>query len=300
MENIVASWEKLKKVTEEYIRIPMLYILFIALNIFIYLEKGHKISSLLTSNFVLKNLFDLVLGSLSMIYGNYLNIVLFLFIVVGLVLLLFEKTSLFDLLPEDVEYTNGYTESWNPISAAKRLFSLILNLSTNLFIIYISILFIIDPDKFFIENNFIVIKKVMGETSINFLWYLNYIIVIFMIHRSLFVIKYKADKHYLKLSGSRYSVISSFNVSNEWKTICTMIVKDTYNFKQYYLLEGETHRREQKEMKVPSFGKSHEKQVYWEKVEIPIAKRSYKILDKSENLSDIVYYYDEFKKRRTT
>ena len=35
----------------------------------------------------------------------------------------------------------------------------------------------------------------------------------------------------------------------------------------------------------------------WIKEEIPKFKRQYHILDKSENLSDIIYYYDELKKK---
>ncbi|MBM7643339.1 hypothetical protein [Streptococcus loxodontisalivarius] len=299
MENIISSWSKLKKITEEYTKLPIIYILFVFLNLLVYLDKGTEISRFLTTNLVLKKLIGLLLEILSIVYDNILVIYTVLFIVILVILLLFEKTPIFNSLPEDIEYISGYIESWNPVSAAKRLFSLIVNLSTNLFVVYIFTIFIIKPDKFFIENNFVVIKEITEETVINFLWYLNYIFLIYMVLRSLFVIKYKGDNSYLKLDSFRYNEISSFNVSNEWETNCIMIVKDTYNFKQYYLLEGQTHRQVWKERSISHFGVSKEQEFYWQKEAIPISKRSYKILDKSENLSDIVYYYKELKKRRT-
>lgn len=297
MENVVDSWSKLKKVTEEYTRIPINYILFIVLNLLIYLDKDQLLSDLVISNSVLKNIFILLLEILSIFYDRILTIYIFVIIVMVLILFLFEKTPVFNLLPKDIEYVNGYTESWNPVSAVNRLFNLLIKLSTSWYVVYVFILFIIKPGNFSIENNYVLIRKVSEESLINFLWNINYLALCLIVVRSLFVIKYKDIESHLKFSNLRYNVVSEFDSSNDDETIKYLIVKDTYNFKQYYLLKCETHKRELKKIKDLSFNGQEVTRTYWEKGVIPISKRNYKILDKSENLSDLIYYYEELKKQ---
>ena len=297
MENVVDSWSKLKKVTEEYTRIPINYILFIVLNLLIYLDKDQLLSDLVISNSVLKNIFILLLEILSIFYDRILTIYIFVIIVMVLILFLFEKTPVFNLLPKDIEYVNGYTESWNPVSAVNRLFNLLIKLSTSWYVVYVFILFIIKPGNFSIENNYVLIRKVSEESLINFLWNINYLVLCLIVVRSLFVIKYKDIESHLKFSNLRYNVVSEFDGSNDDETIKYLIVKDTYNFKQYYLLKCETHKRELKKIKDLSFNGQEVTRTYWEKGVIPISKRNYKILDKSENLSDLIYYYEELKKQ---
>ena len=297
MENVVDSWSKLKKVTEEYTRIPINYILFIVLNVLIYLDKDQLLSDLVISNSVLKNIFILLLEILSIFYDRILTIYIFVIIVMVLILFLFEKTPVFNLLPKDIEYVNGYTESWNPVSAVNRLFNLLIKLSTSWYVVYVFILFIIKPGNFSIENNYVLIRKVSEESLINFLWNINYLVLCLIVVRSLFVIKYKDIESHLKFSNLRYNVVSEFDSSNDDETIKYLIVKDTYNFKQYYLLKCETHKRELKKIKDLSFNGQEVTRTYWEKGVIPISKRNYKILDKSENLSDLIYYYEELKKQ---
>ena len=297
MENVVDSWSKLKKVTEEYTRIPINYILFIVLNLLIYLDKDQLLSDLVISNSVLKNIFILLLEILSIFYDRILTIYIFVIIVMVLILFLFEKTPVFNLLPKDIEYVNGYTESWNPVSAVNRLFNLLIKLSTSWYVVYVFILFIIKPGNFSIENNYVLIRKVSEESLINFLWNINYLVLCLIVVRSLFVIKYKDIESHLKFSNLRYNVVSEFDSSNDDETIKYLIVKDTYNFKQYYLLKCETHKRELKKIKDLSFNGQEVTRTYWEKGVIPISKRNYKILDKSENLSDLIYYYEELKKQ---
>ena len=297
MENVVDSWSKLKKVTEEYTRIPINYILFIVLNLLIYLDKDQLLSDLVISNSVLKNIFILLLEILYIFYDRILTIYIFVIIVMVLILFLFEKTPVFNLLPKDIEYVNGYTESWNPVSAVNRLFNLLIKLSTSWYVVYVFILFIIKPGNFSIENNYVLIRKVSEESLINFLWNINYLVLCLIVVRSLFVIKYKDIESHLKFSNLRYNVVSEFDSSNDDETIKYLIVKDTYNFKQYYLLKCETHKRELKKIKDLSFNGQEVTRTYWEKGVIPISKRNYKILDKSENLSDLIYYYEELKKQ---
>lgn len=297
MENVVDSWSKLKKVTEEYTRIPINYILFIVLNLLIYLDKDQLLSDLVISNSVLKNIFILLLEILSIFYDRILTIYIFVIIVMVLILFLFEKTPVFNLLPKDIEYVNGYTESWNPVSAVNRLFNLLIKLSTSWYVVYVFILFIIKPGNFSIENNYVLIRKVSEESLINFLWNINYLVLCLIVVQSLFVIKYKDIESHLKFSNLRYNVVSEFDSSNDDETIKYLIVKDTYNFKQYYLLKCETHKRELKKIKDLSFNGQEVTRTYWEKGVIPISKRNYKILDKSENLSDLIYYYEELKKQ---
>lgn len=253
MENVVDSWSKLKKVTEEYTRIPINYILFIVLNLLIYLDKDQLLSDLVISNSVLKNIFILLLEILSIFYDRILTIYIFVIIVMVLILFLFEKTPVFNLLPKDIEYVNGYTESWNPVSAVNRLFNLLIKLSTSWYVVYVFILFIIKPGNFSIENNYVLIRKVSEESLINFLWNINYLVLCLIVVRSLFVIKYKDIESHLKFSNLRYNVVSEFDSSNDDETIKYLIVKDTYNFKQYYLLKCETHKRELKKIKDLSF-----------------------------------------------
>ena len=277
MENVVDSWSKLKKVTEEYTRIPINYILFIVLNLLIYLDKDQLLSDLVISNSVLKNIFILLLEILSIFYDRILTIYIFVIIVMVLILFLFEKTPVFNLLPKDIEYVNGYTESWNPVSAVNRLFNLLIKLSTSWYVVYVFILFIIKPGNFSIENNYVLIRKVSEESLINFLWNINYLVLCLIVVRSLFVIKYKDIESHLKFSNLRYNVVSEFDSSNDDETIKYLIVKDTYNFKQYYLLKCETHKRELKKIKDLSFNGQEVTRTYWEKGVIPISKRNYKI-----------------------
>ncbi|MEI4367899.1 hypothetical protein V9Z29_08945 [Streptococcus suis] len=297
MENVVDSWSKLKKVTEEYTRMSINYILFIVLNILIYLEKGQLLSDLVNSNSVLKNTLVLLLEILSIFYDRILTIYIFVFIVMFIILLLFEKTPIFNLLPKDIEYVNGYTESWNPVSAVNRLLKLLINLSTSWYVVYVFILFIIKPGNFSIENNHVIIREVSEESLVNFLWNINYLVLCLIVVRSLFVIKYKDIESHLKFSNLEYNVVSEFDSSNDTETIKYLIVKDTYNFKQYYLLKCKTHRRVLKEIRDLSFDDQEETRTDWEKEAIPISKRNYKILDRSENLSDLTYYYEELKKQ---
>ena len=170
-------------------------------------------------------------------------------------------------------------------------------MSTSWYVVYVFILFIIKPGNFSIENNYVLIRKVSEESLINFLWNINYLVLCLIVVRSLFVIKYKDIESHLKFSNLRYNVVSEFDSSNDDETIKYLIVKDTYNFKQYYLLKCETHKRELKKIKDLSFNGQEVTRTYWEKGVIPISKRNYKILDKSENLSDLIYYYEELKKQ---
>lgn len=297
MENTIDAWSRLKNLAEETTRIPIAYIMFIFLNILIYLRKGQTISSVIISNLFFKGTLELLLGALSVIYDNILVILITVFIIAVLIVLLFEKTKIFGVLPEDIEYVNGEVESWNPVSAANRLLSVIFNLSTFYFVYYTFLLFVLNPNYFYIKNNWIVLGNEQKDFLLNLLWNINYIALLYFIARALFVIKYKNTESYLKFSYLRYNIVSEFDISNDRETVKYLIVKDTYNFKQYYLLECKTHKRELKETKDLSFSGQRKTHTHWEKEEIPILKRSYHILDKTENLSDIVYYYDELRKK---
>lgn len=297
MQNILNSWSNLKKIAEEKARIPIAYVIFVLLNVLIYSKKGMIISNIVTSNHTVKTVLELFFDLLSIIYNNIYIVFAVTISIFLLILFLFEKTAIFNILPDDTEYVNGMVESWNPVSAANRLFNLILNLSTRYFIYYIVLIFIINSEYISLKNNLVILGDPQKDYLLNILWSINYFILLYHIIRAAFVIKYKDDKRSLKLSNFRYNEISKFNVSSKYETIQYIIVKDTYDLKQYYLLEGRTHKQELKEFNSFSSKNKRENHTYWIKEEIPLTARSYQILDKSENLSDLVYYYNELKEK---
>lgn len=296
MDNIIDNWSKLKKITEETIKVPFSYMVFTFLNILIYSGKGQKFSDIIISNQSIKKLLILLSELLSIIYNNYVSIFLTITLTALLILGLFEKTNIFSRLPDDVEFTDGTVISWNPVSAVKNLFSLMFSLSTDYFIFYCLLLFVVAPKKYIVDNYLIFYENLDYSNLLNILLRFNGLILFYFILRALFVIKYREEKRYLKYS-SRYNTISSFSVSSDRDTIKYIIVRDGYYFSDYYLLRVETHKSKfKKRIGGPSrYGEIIHKE--WIKEEISEPKRIYQILDKGENLSDIVYYYDELKKR---
>ncbi|MCY7221849.1 hypothetical protein MK546_07115 [Streptococcus cristatus] len=296
MNNIIVNWTKLKKITEETTKVPFTYLIFILLSVLIYSGKGQNISEIVTSNYIIKQILVLLTELLSLIYNNYIAIFVAIVLAAILILVLFWKTSVFNILPNDIEYTDGTVISWNPVSAAQRLFNLIVNLSTDCFICYYLLNFIINTKYFEVKYYLIFFKNSEIDNLLNILMVVNYIILLSFVLKALFVIKYKDTKRWLKFS-SEYEVISSFSVSSEDDTIQYIVARDGYTFTNYYLLQVQTHKRQLKEMKGGlSIAGDSSRQEYI-KEEIPLSKRSYRILDKGENLSDIVYYYDELKKK---
>ena len=139
-------------------------------------------------------------------------------------------------------------------------------------------------------------KKQENSNILNILWSVNCLILFRLILQAFFVIKYTDKKRYLKYS-LRYNTISSFSISSERNTVLYMIVRNSSDFSNYYLLQVETHKQQLKETIGGLSNNNGAIRREWIKEEIPKFKRQYHILDKSENLSDIIYYYDELKKK---
>lgn len=275
MNNIIDIWSKLKEITEETIKVPFTYMMFFLLNVLIYSSKGQQISEVITLSNVIRQIITLLTELLSIIFNNYIAILLIVTLIALLILVLFKKTNIFNKLPEDIEYTDGTVVSWNPLSAVNRLFSLIFSLSTDYFIF---------------------LKKQENSNILNILWSVNCLILFRLILQAFFVIKYTDKKRYLKYS-LRYNTISSFSISSERNTVLYMIVRNSSDFSNYYLLQVETHKQQLKETIGGLSNNNGAIRREWIKEEIPKFKRQYHILDKSENLSDIIYYYDELKKK---
>lgn len=144
MNNIIDIWSKLKEITEETIKVPFTYMMFFLLNVLIYSGKGQQISEVITLSNVIRQIITLLTELLSIIFNNYIGILLIVTLIALLILVLFKKTNIFNKLPEDIEYTDGTVVSWNPLSAVNRLFSLIFSLSTDYFIFYCCLIFIIN------------------------------------------------------------------------------------------------------------------------------------------------------------
>lgn len=275
MNNIIDIWSKLKEITEETIKVPFTYMMFFLLIVLIYSSKGQQISEVITLSNVIRQIITLLTELLSIIFNNYIAILLIVTLIALLILVLFKKTNIFNKLPEDIEYTDGTVVSWNPLSAVNRLFSLIFSLSTDYFIF---------------------LKKQENSNILNILWSVNCLILFRLILQAFFVIKYTDKKRYLKYS-LRYNTISSFSISSERNTVLYMIVRNSSDFSNYYLLQVETHKQQLKETIGGLSNNNGAIRREWIKEEIPKFKRQYHILDKSENLSDIIYYYDELKKK---
>jgi len=140
------------------------------------------------------------------------------------------------------------------------------------------------------------LKNQENSNILNILWSVNCLILFRLILQAFFVIKYTDKKRYLKYS-LRYNTISSFSISSERNTVLYMIVRNSSDFSDYYLLQVETHKQQLKETIGGLSNNNGSIRREWIKEEIPKFKRQYHILDKSENLSDIIYYYDELKKK---
>ncbi|WP_270317669.1 hypothetical protein [Streptococcus salivarius] len=296
MNNIIDNWSKLKEITEETIKVPFTYMMFFLLNVLIYSSKGQQISEVITLSNVIRQIITLLTELLSIIFNNYIAILLIVTLIALLILVLFKKTNIFNKLPEDIEYTDGTVVSWNPLSAVNRLFSLIFSLSTDYFIFYCCLIFIINPNFYIVDDYFIFLKNQENSNILNILWSVNCLILFRLILQAFFVIKYTDKKRYLKYS-LRYNTISSFSISSERNTVLYMIVRNSSDFSNYYLLQVETHKQQLKETIGGLSNNNGAIRREWIKEEIPKFKRQYHILDKSENLSDIIYYYDELKKK---
>ena len=103
MNNIIDIWSKLKEITEETIKVPFTYMMFFLLNVLIYSGKGQQISEVITLSNVIRQIITLLTELLSIIFNNYIGILLIVTLIALLILVLFKKTNIFNKLPEDIE-----------------------------------------------------------------------------------------------------------------------------------------------------------------------------------------------------
>jgi len=291
MSTLIENIKQIKNYTDKHIKIPFPYILFIV-DVFL-LYNTRYIDLIGMANWLPNNIKNILLGVTNELYGKVFLIMSVLLIAVLILSLLASYTSVFRyILPKDVEYIDDTTVSWNEYSAIRKVSGIIIRLGTTWWIYYFSINIFLNQhfhvETFFISkdvgeqlDNILVNSSYISAKNLEFmntLYYLNIVITIVWIVKALFEIRIPSDKYSIKFKDlSHYIEINSFKSTRNNNQI--KILKTKYSKKEKYLIiEGDF------ESGSPFSNKNSDN--------IPMHKRAYKILNLSENLSDIIYHFE--------
>lgn len=292
-ELILKKVSDIKEYTDKHIKIPFIYILFL-ISIFLFFNTKF-IDIINASEWVPSNIKDFLLSFVNLVYSQY-DILIFLLLCIIIIVDILEKTNILQkILPKKVELINGTTVSWDVISAIKKLCSIGFQISTSGWIIYFFINVIFNEHNyvrnfFALENNISVdisyISKKNSEDMIGF-FILNIIILLYHISKSLFEIKITSNIYYIKKDRiDMYHIINSFNYENTLKEKFQIIlIKEKYAKKPKFLLAKSQITRF-------TYDENNNN--------LKDVNCSYKIIDSSENLSDIIYQFDALKEQSTT
>ncbi|MCY1714629.1 hypothetical protein [Caproiciproducens galactitolivorans] len=293
--NTIQQVKEIKKYTDDRIRIPFAYIIFLVA-VFIFLNPKY-ITLIGASNWVPSNIREIALTFASSLYSQIIIILLILGSI-WLALTMLSRVSVFrKILPKDVDYTNNTTVSWNEYSAIAKISHAIKQLVTTWWIYCFSLNVLFGRycyTNFFDTNNGLNnLGDILNSNLkiMNCLFYLNILCAVYYILKALFEIRKPTRKVYLKYDDlSFYHFINSFEKANSLKEVYkTIILKEKYSDKQKYLL---IH------VQLSRYGLVKDKftdELISQIEPIPEYQRTYEIMDSSENLSDIVYNFESLK-----
>lgn len=297
INEIVSQIEKIKEMTESHFNIPMKYILLFFSCFLVWNPK--YISYINIVDWFPEILRIIVYEFFNIIYSNFVVIILTFSFILLVLLTLADHTSFFrKVLPKSVDHGNGTIVSWNETSAAIRLVSIIRLLFFDIFIYYFAFNVIFNINNF-VDNFFIlhhiqekqewISKNVLLSASLFFLnivLFLNILSGVYYIMKALFEVK-STDKYSLNSSDiNSYIFINSFSTKNSLKEeFKILILKNKYSTKAEFLI-----------VEVKIYEYKIEDDLIESVKKIPHHSRRYKILDKSENLEEIIYYFKVLKR----
>ena len=307
IKSLIDQINEVKKLTADRMNIPLTYILFLLVCFLMW--KPEYVSMINIFSWLPTNIGKIILTTSYLVYTNLIPILITLLILLFIIILITGYTPIFQkILPNEVEYTNDTTVCWNEYSAIRRLLSIIKNLASTFFVYYLSINVLANPYNFvenffidgFFQGDFFQSQNTLIESSylskytlvlMNLFFWLNIIYTIYLIIKALFEIKIPTDKYSLSSNDLiLFTKINSFSEKNSsGEQFETIIFKQNYRKKPIFFLA-----------RVKLTNQEFKKNLYsddysWVTDEIPPAKRSYHILDKSENLADIVYFFESLK-----
>ncbi|MBC1899090.1 hypothetical protein HCA68_15585 [Listeria booriae] len=307
IKGAIEQVKEIKKITADMINIPLTYLLFLGACFLLW--KPRYIELINVSGWMPNNIEEIILGIFNIVYGNIATILTILFICLLLLTLLDRYTPIFSFFHYfKVEYANNTTVVWNQYSAMRRLLAIIVSLITQFWIYYFTINVLFNPydfaGNFFLnetppgENSLILSKYLSGSAlaTMNLLYVLNMLCAIYFIFRAIFEIKFTTNKSFLKSDDlSLYIKINNFYVTNSTnERLEMMILKREYRKKQEYLLVRA--QLSQVSYRYNNYNENSQRIIE----EIPNGKRSYEVLDRTDNLSDIVYYYEALKEKNNS
>lgn len=291
MVSVWNYYKELKSIFLKKIKIPFIYILFLV-DCFM-LWKPEYISLINASAWVPDNLQKVLLTFFNFIYNHFLYLIIPLIIIIIIIGTIFEYTNFFRFLPKPVEMINGETKSWNPMSAIRKIIDFIFLLSTDYWIYWLTLNIFLNPHQFITNfmntdnatNQLIKNKFLTADTlSIHYLlFFVNTAIAIVYVSKFIFEIRVPTNIYSIQHKNlDMYIEIASF----EKNGTNTMILKPKYNKKvQYLLVHGDSR----------NYGISSKLHVG--NKEIPYSKKSSKIINSSDNLSEIIYHFEYLKSK---
>jgi len=298
LNNLITNLKKTKELSENVINIPFHYIVFFFALFLMWQPQYVKLID--ATSWVPENIKNIMLNVVNLVYFNIIPIFGTLVIILVVLSLLANSTNIFDkILPKDVDFNNNTTISWNQFSAINRVIGFSVNLATVFWIYYflINILF----NRYNYVENFLINDSNLFENELittgymtssnleimNLLFWLNIMVSVFLVVRSLFEIKIPTRKYYID-NISFYIQINSFHQKNgNGNKFQILIVKDKYQNKPYFYLVSVVVVMQKREF--------IDSDIRTTNVTVPLHQRVYKVLNYSRNLDEIIYHFDSLK-----
>lgn len=284
--------------------IPLTYLVFLVSCFLIW--KPEYISLLNISSWVPENIKEIIFGISNLVYSNIILIMIVLIICMIGVSLLAKYTNIFEkILPKDVEYTNDTVVMWNEYSAIRRILSIITNLIMPLFVYYFTLNVLFNPynfiENFFKKSTFQVENELINGgyltentlSILNIFFGINVFYTVFLVLRALFEIRVSTNKSFLEANNLKlYIKVNSFSEKNELdEEFETIILKSKYGKRvEFLLVNVQLYKRYYKPIR-------YGKECQWIVDKVPPGEKFFNILDRGENLPDIVYHFDILKEK---
>ena len=293
MQNIISTYKEYKKFSDNSINISIHYIIFL-ISIFLVHNPSY-INLINAESWVPINIQSILLGVFDLIYSN-IYFVLIVLVTLFTLIYLFDKINFFNkFLPNEENFTDGTKVSWNQISALNRIIRCGIILITTLWIYYFTINILFNfgnyVEKFYVANtdDFIGTEQYsIHSLLMQCFYYLNVFLLIYFITRSLFQIKIPINKYILTNNDLSYYIkINHYSCAPSTnKESRIIILKDKYMKKpNYYLVEEHTKRHNN--ININPTGRAT----------TPLLSRphikSYKVINVSKDLNEIIYHFDQ-------
>lgn len=273
-KNIKENYEAVEDFLERKTSLPFNYTLFLVVLIMCYYNV--PFDSLFT--IIPKEFSESVLKITHVVYNNLFITIILLFICILLITLIFEYTPIYKFLPESTQSLNGQTDSINQFVAIRRLIHLSKIIITDVWVYFFIFSLIVDGNEFKdifmgwdnlksldIEyRNFTLISLLVNKLVFT----INILILIYLLGRCLFILKIDSDELLSKISQEeldKYYII--INKKNN-----VIIIKSKYSYVQkFYLVKREN-------------------------INMNTDHHFYEVINKSTDLSELIYQFDYYSK----